>query len=137
MNSRSFNKQIKLYSVSPVADGFGGFTTSATLVGTYWAKLEPLGAGAMIQEYGLEDADKSMRVTIRKPIIHISADYFVIYRDKTFKITSGPFEIGYENRFMEMTCQEVIDKANVEQAADESFYASGFYESGFYEGATS
>jgi head-tail adaptor len=136
MNSRSFNKQIKLYSVSPVADGFGGFTTSATLVGTYWAKLEPLGAGAMVQEYGLEDADKSMRVTIRKPNIYVSSDYFITYRDKTFKITSGPYELNYENRFLEMTCQEVIDKANVEQDLSETFFASGFYDAGFYEGAS-
>ena len=59
-----------------------------------------------------------------------------MYRGSTYKITSGPVEIDFKNRFLEFTCQELIDKSNVQPNPSESFYAIGFYESGFYEGAT-
>jgi len=137
MRRKDLSKQISIYSVTPVADGYGGFTTSATLVGQFWAKVEPLGAGDAITEYGLEDANRSIRVTIRKGSEYLSADYFIIYRDKTYKITSGPVEVDFNNRFYEFICQEVIDKTNVQQDLSESFYELGFYDSGFYEGATS
>ena len=137
MRRSDFDKQVRIYSVSPVADGFGGFTTSATLVDTRWAKIEPLGAGDAISEYGLEDANRSIRVTLRKNDLVLSSDYFIIYRNATYKITSGPVEINFENRFLEMVCQELIDKSNVEIPLNESFYAIGFYDGGFYEGATS
>ena len=66
MKRNDFNKRIEIYSVSPVADGFGGYTTSATLVDRRWAKVEPLGAGTASTEYGLEDANRSVRIIIRK-----------------------------------------------------------------------
>jgi SPP1 family predicted phage head-tail adaptor len=136
MRRNEFDKQIEIYSVSPVADGYGGYSTSATLVDRRWAKVEPLGAGSALTDYGLEDANRSVRIVIRKNNLFISADYFIMYRGATYKITSGPVEIDFKNRFIEFTCQELIDKSNVQQEPSESFYASGFYESGFYEGAT-
>ena len=137
MKRRDFNKRIDIYSVTPVSDGFGGFTTQSILVDTRWAKVEPLGAGSAVQEYGLEDASRSARLTLRKTDLTLSPDYFIIYRNKTFKIISGPVEIDFSNRFIEIVCQELIDKSNVQLPEEESFYATGFYESGFYEGAIS
>jgi SPP1 family predicted phage head-tail adaptor len=137
MNRTDFNKQIDVYSVAPVSDGFGGFTVESTLLDTRWAKLEPLTAGNAIQEYGLQDPSRTVRVTMRKNDLVLSPDYFIIYRSKTYKIVSGPIEIDFGNRFIEVVCQEVIGKNNVEPDPTASFYESGFYEAGFYEGATS
>ena len=137
MNRTDFNKQIDVYSVAPVSDGFGGFTVESTLLDTRWAKLEPLTAGNAIQEYGLQDASRTVRITMRKNDLILSPDYFIIYRSKTYKIVSGPIEIDFENKFIEVVCQEVIGKNNVEPDPTASFYESGFYEAGFYEGATS
>jgi SPP1 family predicted phage head-tail adaptor len=117
MNRRSLNKQIEIYSVEPTADGYGGNTTSATLVDTRWASVEPLGAGSAITEYGLEDADRSARFVIRKNDLTITADHFVKYRSKTYKIASGPTEIGFDNRFFEFVGQETIVKVNVSLSA--------------------
>ena len=137
MNRTDFNKQIDVYSVAPVSDGFGGFTVESTLLDTRWAKLEPLTAGNAIQEYGLQDPSRTVRITMRKNDLILSPDYFIIYRSKTYKIVSGPIEIDFENRFIEVVCQEVIGKQNVEIPLNETFYAIGFYDGGFYEGATS
>ena len=137
MRRRDFNKQIQIFSVAPAADGYGGFTTTATLVDTRWAKVEPLGAGDAITEYGLEDASRSARFTVRKNDLTLSADYYVTYRGKTYKIISGPVELNFQNRFIEFVGQELNVKLNVEQELSESFFELGFYDSGFYEGATS
>lgn len=112
MRRRDFNKQIELYSVEPTADGYGGNTTSATLVDTLWARVQPLGADAATNLYGLEDASRAVRFTIRKNVVTVSADNFVKYRGKSYKIISGPTEINFENRFYEFVGQEVIDKSN-------------------------
>jgi SPP1 family predicted phage head-tail adaptor len=136
MRRNDFNKRINVYSVQPVADGYGGYSTSATLVNSLWAKVEPLGAGSNVTEYGLEDASKSVRFTIRKNNTFLSSDYFIEYRDVMYKITSAPIEINFENRFVEFIGTELVNKSNVEVPVDNSFYASGFYESGFYEGAS-
>ncbi len=112
MRRNDFNKQIEVYSVSPAADGFGGSSASATLVDTLWAKAEPLGAGSNETGYGLEDASRSVRFTIRKNVITLSSDYLVKYRGKTYKITSGPVELEFENRFYEFVGQELISKSN-------------------------
>jgi head-tail adaptor len=112
MNRSELNKQIEIYSVEPTVDGFGGNTTSATLVDTRWAKVEPLGAGSAITEYGLEDADRSARFVIRKNDLSISPDHFVKYRSKTYKIVSGPTELAFENRFLEFIGREQIVKSN-------------------------
>lgn len=137
MRRNEFNKRIDVYSVQPTADGFGGYTTSATLVDRLWAKVEPLGAGSNETEYGLEDAARSVRFTIRKGAIPMSSDFFVEYRGVMYKIITAPVEIDFRNRFIEFTGAELVDKSNVQPNPSESFYAIGFYESGFYEGATS
>ena len=137
MRRNDFSKQIEIYSVEPVADGFGGNDTFATLVDFRWAKVEPLGAGSASTEYGLEDASRSVRFTIRKNNLWLKPSYFIKYRDLTYKITSGPVEVGFNNRFYEFIGQEKIVKLNVEQPIGEAFYQTGFYDSGFYEGATS
>ena len=112
MKRSDFNKQIQIYSVQPTADGFGGNTTSATLVDTRWAKVEPLGAGSASTEYGLEDANRSVVFTIRKNDLALSPDYYVKYRGKDYKIISGPTELKFNNRFYEFVGQELIAKSN-------------------------
>ena len=136
MKRNDFNKRINIYSVQPVADGYGGYSTSATLVDTVWAKVESLGAGSNTTEYGLEDASRSARFTVRKGNIILSSDFFIEYRDVMYKIVTGPVEIDFKNRFIEFTGTELITKLNVELPLSESFYASGFYDTGFYEGAS-
>jgi SPP1 family predicted phage head-tail adaptor len=112
MRRKDFNKQIEIYSVEPVADGYGGSTTTATLVDTRWAKIEPLAAGSALNEYGLQDATRSIVVTIRKNDLDITADHFIKYRGKTYSITSGPYELRFENKMIEFTAQEKIVKSN-------------------------
>jgi len=136
MRRNDFNKRINIYSVQPVSDGFGGYSTGATLVDTLWAKVEALGAGSNYTETGLEDANRSARFTVRKGNVILSSDYFVEYRDVMYKIVTGPVEIDFKNRFIEFTGAELVNKVNVEVPLSETFYASGFYESGFYEGAS-
>ena len=135
MRRNDFNKRIKVYSVTPTANGYGGNTLGATLVNTLWAKVEPLGAGSNVTEYGLEDASRSARFTVRKGTLALSSDYYVEYRDKMYKITSAPFEIDFANRFVEFVGAELVSKSNVKLPLSTTFYADGFYESGFYEGA--
>jgi len=112
MKRNDFNKQILIYSVTPTADGYGGNTTSATLVDTRWAKVEPLGAGSAQEEYGLDDASRSVRFTIRKNGLSLSADNYVTYRGAEYKIISGPIELKFNNRFYEFVGQEKISKSN-------------------------
>lgn len=136
MRRNDFDKRISIYSVQPTADGFGGYSTSATLVDTVWAKVEPLGAGSNNTEYGLEDASRSARFTIRKGVTILSSDFFVEYRNVMYKIISAPVEIDFKNRFFEFTGVELINKLNVGVELSETFYDLGFYDSGFYEGAS-
>lgn len=112
MRRNDFNKQIEVYSIEPVSDGFGGNTTTSSLVDTRWAKIAPNSAGSAQTESGLEDANRSMVITIRKNGLALSADNFIKYRGVTYKITSGPTEIGFDNRFYEFTCRELITKSN-------------------------
>ena len=112
MRRKDLNKQVSIYSIEPVSDGYGGYTTSATLVDTRWAKVEPLTPGDVEDSYGLQDANRTVKITIRKNSLDVSADNYFLYRNKTYKILSGPFELMFDNRFIEVVCQEQISKSN-------------------------
>jgi SPP1 family predicted phage head-tail adaptor len=105
MRRVEFNKRIELYTVGPVADGYGGNTVSETLVGTYWAKVEPINQGTASTEYGLLDAANTVRFTVRKGDDAISKEYFVKYRTKTYEIVSGPIELNFDNKFLQFVGQ--------------------------------
>lgn len=67
---RLFDKRVSIFESLPVADGFGGFTTSSpTLVETRWCyvrNLNDVSAGQFRDEFGIATDVDILRFTFRK-----------------------------------------------------------------------
>lgn len=104
MNSRDLNKRIAIYSTEPVSDGFGGFTTSGTLVGNSWAKIESVSPGKAksLTDYGIDDPQNTIQITARKreDLVYNLEWHYVIYRGSEYKIVSTPTNTNFEDRFI-------------------------------------
>lgn len=106
MNARDLNKRVDVYSVAPVPDGYGGNTVAETLESTRWAKVEPLSPGSADKTYGLQDPVRSVRFTFRKDGLTLTPAHFLKYRGQKYTIASGPYELKFDNRFIEVVCGE-------------------------------
>jgi len=104
MSSREFNKRISIYSIKPVPDGFGGSTTSETLLSDSWAKIESISPGKSksLAEFGIDDPQNSVQITVRKrkDLVYDAEIHFFKYSGQDYKIASAPTDTNFEGRFI-------------------------------------
>ena len=65
MNAGQLNTRITVKRNSKTADGFGGWTSGETTVGSFWAKVEEVG-GEVKQENGIRQRYVDIEITMRK-----------------------------------------------------------------------
>ena len=108
MIGRDLNKRIDLYSVTRASDGFGGYVVEDALLSTSWAKVETLNPGELKYQYGIESAERVLRITVRKrnDLDYTNTIQFIKYRDKKYTISTPPVNSDFEDRFITFLVNE-------------------------------
>ena len=114
MRSRELNKRVEVYSSTLVDNGFGGNTSTPTLVTTLWCKVENSNlkrsfAAANLAELGTIDTQRSVLFIFRlNPNLVIRAkDHYLRYRNKNYQIGVAPTNSNFEDNYVTMIGNEV------------------------------
>lgn len=106
--ARKYNKKIDLYSVSEVSDGFGGYTTTDALVGSFWVYMTTLNSSSRSNSnsdgFGTIDSANGVRFVFRhNPNItfNYKSMYFV-YRGYKYTIQNNSININYSDNEVEL-----------------------------------
>ena len=100
MKSRAFNKKIEVWQLDKVADGYGGYTTSESILLNSWCNLKTLNANSNLNnEFGVLDASNSIIVTLRKrnDLTYNLQTMFLKYRGQKYIIKSFPVNKNFED----------------------------------------
>jgi head-tail adaptor len=104
MRSRELNKRVEVYTITGVTDGFGGQTTTPTLVKALWAKVVTYQAGKAtnLADLGTITQQRSVLFTFRdNPNYTITGEnHFLKYRNKTYTIGTAPTNINFEDNYV-------------------------------------
>lgn len=100
MRARNFNKQVLFYETSEADDGFGGQTTTTSLLFTTWAKVETIKGSHTIKNLGLNYTNLNLKITIRNRDDIQSRTLFCKYRDEDYAITSYPINDNFGDSFI-------------------------------------
>lgn len=65
MDAGRFNKRIKILRLTKTADGFGGFTSSETIVHTFWCAYKE-NSGEITQENGIREQRTAIEIIMRE-----------------------------------------------------------------------
>ena len=106
MRSRKLNKRIDFYQTASVSDGYGGFTTSNTLLTTSWASLQTQ-TSEKVSDLGLDYTKGNIAVTIRERedlSLSSKSNYFM-YRGVKYTITSFPTNTNFTDGFITFFAQ--------------------------------
>lgn len=93
MLSRAYSRKITINELTSVADGFGGFTTNATTIGSYWANVapsssfKPEGQGTN----GLK-ADYTFRIRTNKALENKVDNIEIVFNNETYSISSYEYD---------------------------------------------
>lgn len=88
-SARKYNKRITIYGQVVQSDGFGGsYGSSQTLVGKFWAKIEPLTTDRKRVDVGVEELLNTLVIKIRKPknIVIDPSTHVIEYRGDKYDI---------------------------------------------------
>lgn len=104
MRSRDFRDRIELWETTPTTNSFGGNSVSESLVATVWANIKTLqpGRNTNVVDFGVEDANKSIIITLRKrsDITYKVGNQFIKYRDRKYTISTAPTNKDFRDRFI-------------------------------------
>lgn len=82
MESGKLNRRLKIYSVTRVSDGVGGYTETPVLQKETWANVMPLSMRETLL-YGMEVGVRAYKVTIRLDENYaIDQNYYFLYTDR-------------------------------------------------------
>ncbi len=65
MDAGRLNKRIKVLRLTKTADGFGGFTSTETIVHTFWCAYKE-NSGEITQENGIREQRTSIELILRE-----------------------------------------------------------------------
>ena len=114
MRSRSYNKRFDLYETITVADGFGGNTTSTSLLSKSWANISTFNIGSNDSnstEFGVLDLNSALKITTRKrnDITYNSETQYIVYRGEKYIINTAPINVNFEDNEVQFI---VVKSAN-------------------------
>lgn len=97
-------ERITLKQLSITTDGAGGYTSSDSTIGTYWAKVSRLGATGQTEE-GKEYLQDAVVFTVRYDAFTISNidDFTITWNSKVYKINAVE-NIGERDTFLKIVC---------------------------------
>lgn len=124
MRGRSLNKRIELWSVTSVADGFGGFTTSTALLSSSWANVKTFQPGRQnnISKFGLTDPQNTVIFTLRKrnDLDYNVENMYIKYRGVKYTISTSPTNVDFnDSTIIFMGVADSI-KSNIETVTPET-----------------
>jgi len=83
LEGRKFNCRVSLYTTSKTADGYGGYTTTETLEGTYFARKEEYRQSPFFAE-GQKIGEKYLSFWLRKT--PITKEMYLVYKGFKYDI---------------------------------------------------
>ena len=103
MISRRYTKQVTFYQTAQVADGYGGFTVSETLVATSWADIKS-GNSKRLVDLGITDVANAivLKLRYRNDIEYTAANMYVKYRGVKYIIQSAVMNIDFKDTEVEL-----------------------------------
>ena len=106
MRSRRFNKRIEVYQTGVISDGFGGNTSSETLITSSWAEIKSLNTnsrfGKTSTDFGMNNTQLGVMVTVRlrNDITYNSINQFIKYAGEKYTIASFPENKNFDNSYI-------------------------------------
>lgn len=105
-HARELNKRIKIYELSKVSDGFGGFTVAETYLTEVWAYLKTFNVGNSYAknktDFGISESSNALIVTVRmRSDFTYSENYMIEYAGEKYKIYSEPTNVDVKNKFVQ------------------------------------
>ena len=108
MKARGFNKRVEIWTLTPVSNGFGGYTNSEALTSTSWAKIETIkpSRSDLNTDTGVLDASNSIMITLRKreDLTYNLSTMFIKYRGEKYIINNFPINVDFEDSFIKIVC---------------------------------
>ena len=116
MNSRDLTKQIELFELVSVSDGYGGYNVTESSLGKSWAKIESLQPGRSnnLDNFGITDLNNSIFVTVRKrnDLVYSMETMFFKYRGSKYTISTAPTNVDFNDRWIKFTGAIETTKSN-------------------------
>ncbi len=100
----AMRERVQIYEQSQTVDAAGSIATTWTLAATTWARVEPLGASAIVLA-GRDDAQRLYRMTIRYRT-DISTNSQIVWRARKFDV-EGILDPTEQRVFLNVTMREI------------------------------
>ena len=106
MRARRFNKRIEIWQTAIVSDGFGGNTSSNTLITSSWAEIKSLNVsnriGKSSSDFGINNTQLGVMVTVRlrNDITYNSINQYIKYAGDEYTISSFPENKNFDNSYI-------------------------------------
>lgn len=105
--SRRFTKIFELWETLEDEDGFGGFIASEDrLIAKSWCEIKTANASSKYRsvDNGITNTTNQIIITTRKreDITYNSINQFIKYRDEIYVISNDPYEVEFDNMFIEI-----------------------------------
>lgn len=97
-------ERVSIYSQSQTVDAAGSIATTWALVATTWARMEPMGASAIVLA-SRDDAQRIYRMTIRYRT-NITTNSRVVWRTRKFDV-EGVMDPTEQRQFLTVTLREI------------------------------
>ena len=101
MRSRSLTKRVEIYGITQVSDGFGGYTTTDTLLGSSWCSIKTFEPGKFnnLADFGILNPQDALHFRMRKrnDIVIDTENHYLKYRGKKYTISTAPVNINFED----------------------------------------
>ena len=106
MRSRNLTKRFELFQTSDVSNGFAGNTVIDTLITSSWAEIRSLTGTNRSTDFGITDTTDSIIIKTRKrlDLAYNSVNQFIKYRGDKYTIVSKPYDVNFDNLYIEFVC---------------------------------
>lgn len=103
--SRDFRKRVKLYQITEVTDGFGGYTIEDQLLTTTWAEIKSISQkpqNDILTDFGINNANLAITITVRKrnDLTYNTINQYITYNGDKYNILTFPENKNFDNRFI-------------------------------------
>lgn len=103
MRARKYNKRVAFYQTTTVADGYGGFTVTDSLIATSWCEIKTVSNNSRysqrMTDLGITDPTSAIIIQLRhrNDIEYSAINQYVLYKGIKYIIQNAPTNIDFEN----------------------------------------
>ena len=118
ITNRRFSKIFELWQTGFIFDGFSGVkSTDNVLITKSWAEIKTVNASSRFRNTsnGITSNTNQIIITTRKrnDVSYNSINQFIVYRGEKYTISNQPYEIDFDNSFIEIVATKNAVKSVV------------------------